>query len=293
MGSFKVRHKEPEGGATVRKFLKLASVGAIALVCGVRSVPAQQAEEPGGEAEKMGTAEHVETENKEAATEEKESWLPGSLSGNVAIVTDYSFRGVSQTGRDMAAQGGIDYNHDSGIFLGYWASSTNFGNTYMENDFYGGYAGALDKWSYKLSATFFYYPKDQEFNYWELGAFTGYDFDIFSLSTGFIGSPDYFGTLGTGFYVPMGINIPIGTVTCPFPGMEKKCFDLSVDSNAGYTNTSQQIFTGTHHYWDWNTGMVFALPFNFKLDFRYVGTSEADKVRDAGNRFIFAAKYAF
>ncbi|MEO8605004.1 MAG: TorF family putative porin [bacterium] len=277
----------------MRTILKLASVGAIALLCCARSVIAQQAEEPGGEAEKMGTAAEVKAEDKKAAAAD-ESWLPGGLSGNVAIVTDYSFRGVSQTGRDMAMQGGIDWNHDSGVFAGYWASSTNFGNTYMENDFYGGYAGAIDKWSYKLSTTFFYYPKDQQFNYWEFGAFTGYDFDFLSLSTGLIGSPDYFGTLGTGFYVPMGVNVPIGAVTCPIPGMEdKKCFDLSFDANAGYTHSQLDIFANTHHYWDWNAGLVFALPFNFKLDFRYVGTSEADQVFDAGNRFVFAAKYAF
>ena len=279
----------------MRTILKLASVGAIALVFSAGSVAAQQAEEPGGEAEKLGTAKEVKAEDAEAKEEASESWLPGGLSGNVAIVTDYSFRGVSQTGRGMAFQGGIDWNHDSGVFLGYWASSTNFGNTYMENDFYGGYAGAIDDLSYKVSATFFFYPQDQQFNYWELGAFTGYDFGVASVSTGVIGSPDYFGTLGTGIYVPLGINVPIGTVTCPFPipGMEKKCFDLSFDANGGYTHSENDIFTGTQHYWDWNAGMVFALPFNMKLDFRYVGTDQADNVFDAGNRFVFAAKYAF
>jgi hypothetical protein len=54
------------------------------------AVLAQQAQEPGGEAEQLQTAEDVEAEKAEAAKEEKESWLPAGLSGNVAVYTDYS-----------------------------------------------------------------------------------------------------------------------------------------------------------------------------------------------------------
>ena len=267
---------------------------AMGLMAHYPAVFAQQAEEPGGEGERIGTAEHVEKEKAEAATEEKENWLPLGVSGNVAVYTDYSFRGISQTSRNMALQGGFDFNHDSGLFAGYWASSTNFGNTYMENDFYGGYAGAIDDWSYKLSATFFYYPNDEQFNYWEFGGFTGYDFKIFSLSTGFIGSPDYFGTLGTGFYIPAGINIPLPTISCPF-AKGKDCISPSLDANGGYTHSQQRIVSNAQHYWDWNAGLVLTLPFHFKLDFRYVGTDVNDVVPDgdAGDRFIFGAKYVF
>jgi uncharacterized protein (TIGR02001 family) len=257
------------------------------------AVCAQQAQEPGGEGEQLEPSKEVESEEAEAETAEKKSWLPLGVSGNVAVYTDYSFRGISQTGRDMAAQGGFDFNHDSGLFAGYWASSTNFADTYMENDFYGGYEGAIGDFSYKASATFFYYPRDQVFNYWELGAFGGYDFGVLSLSTGFIGSPDYFGTLGTGFYIPAGISIPLPTLSCPIPN-GKDCIEPSLDANGGYTHSEELIVSNAHHYWDWNAGLVLALPFNFSLDFRYVGTDVADVVgRDAADRFIFGAKYSF
>jgi len=258
---------------------------------------AQEEQEPGGEAERVKPAPEVKAE--EAAVAKKTSWLPGGLSGNVAVYTDYSFRGVSQTGKDMALQGGIDYNHDSGLFAGYWASSTNFANTYMENDFYGGYAGAIDKWSYKVSTTFFYYPRDEVFNYWEFGAFTGYDFGVASVSTGFIGSPDYFGTLDTGFYIPVGFAIPFPTIKCPW-GDHETCFDWGFDANGGYTHADRQIFVdsatgaGTQHYFDWNMGIVLTMPFNLKLDFRYVDT-QIDNVHvpDGDARFVFGAKYLF
>ncbi|MEO8605450.1 MAG: TorF family putative porin [bacterium] len=249
---------------------------------------ADDEQEPGGEAERVETAPEVKAED--AAVAKDEDWLPGGFSGNAAVYTDYSFRGVSQTGKNMAGQWGIDYNHDSGVFLGLWGSSTNFGNTYLEQDFYGGYAGAIDDFAYKVSATFFYYPGDEQFNYWELGAFGSYDFGLASVSTGFIGSPDYFGTLDTGFYIPAGFAIPLPTVSCPFPNGEK-CFDWAIDANGGYTHADRNIFAD-HHYFDWNAGVVFTLPFNVKLDFRYVDT-DVKNVRDADARFVFGAKYLF
>ena len=45
---------------------------------------------------------------------------PHTVTGNVAIVSDYRFRGISQTFADPAIQGGIDYAHSSGFYLGNW-----------------------------------------------------------------------------------------------------------------------------------------------------------------------------
>lgn len=271
----------------MRTTTRIASV-----VCGLLAVfaTAATAQEPGGEAESTETAKEIKAEDE--AAEEPTGWLPGGLSGNVAVVTDYSFRGVSQTQRDMAVQGGIDWNHDSGVFLGTWASPVDFGDAYLEADFYGGYAGAIEDFSYKVSTTYFYYPGADVFSYWEFGLFTGYDFGVTSVSAGVIGSPDYFGTLGTGWYVPFGFAIPIGTVACPFPGKQwENCFDLGFDANAGYTHTENDIFAD-HHYFDYNAGLTFDMPFNLRLDFRFVGTDVKD-VHDAGNRFVFGAKYSF
>ena len=48
----------------------------------------------------------------------------GGFSGNVTIASDYSFRGVSQTGLLPAVQGGFDYELDNGFSFGTWASCT-------------------------------------------------------------------------------------------------------------------------------------------------------------------------
>jgi len=47
------------------------------------------------------------------------------VTGNMAIVSDYRFRGISQSYLGPAIQGGIDYAHPSGFYIGNWNSSVS------------------------------------------------------------------------------------------------------------------------------------------------------------------------
>lgn len=49
------------------------------------------------------------------------------VSMNVALTSDYIFRGISQTQGDPAIQGGLDVAHESGLYIGTWASNVDFG----------------------------------------------------------------------------------------------------------------------------------------------------------------------
>jgi len=66
-----------------------------------------------------------------------------TISGNVALVTDYRFRGVSLSGGDPAIQGGITLSHSSGFYIGTWSSSIDGGALYgqQELDLFGGWTG--------------------------------------------------------------------------------------------------------------------------------------------------------
>lgn len=68
-----------------------------------------------------------------------------TITGNVALVTDYRFRGISLSGGDPAIQGAINVNHSSGLYVGAWASSLEeslgYGST--ETDIYAGWTGPL------------------------------------------------------------------------------------------------------------------------------------------------------
>jgi uncharacterized protein (TIGR02001 family) len=46
-----------------------------------------------------------------------------TLSFNVGAVSDYRYRGISQSRLDTALQGGADYAHKSGAYIGVWGSS--------------------------------------------------------------------------------------------------------------------------------------------------------------------------
>lgn len=70
---------------------------------------------------------------------------PISISGNVAVTSDYRFRGVSLSGGDIALQGGIDLTTTSGFYFGTWGSSIEGGTPYgdIELDVYGGWSGEV------------------------------------------------------------------------------------------------------------------------------------------------------
>ncbi len=88
---------------------------------------------------------------------------PVTVSGSVALVSDYRFRGVSQSDRGMAVQGGITATHESGLYAGTWASSLGgwgrFGGSNMELDLFAGYAVPLgENATLDVGLTWYMYP---------------------------------------------------------------------------------------------------------------------------------------
>lgn len=118
-----------------------------------------------------------------------------ALTMNIALVSNYIFRGLTQTNNKPAVQGGIDYAHGSGFYVGTWLSNISwytdqnagvksapqalsaptaaqsapaFGTNYvtgksnqasLEWDFYGGYKGGFaDDWTYDLGLLRYQYP---------------------------------------------------------------------------------------------------------------------------------------
>ena len=69
---------------------------------------------------------------------------------NVGVVTDYRYRGISQTRLKPALQGGIDYTNPNGLYLGTWLSTIKWikdagGKSDAEWDLYGGYKFEVSK----------------------------------------------------------------------------------------------------------------------------------------------------
>lgn len=116
---------------------------------------------------------------------------PHTLTGNVGLYSDYVFRGVSQTAEDPAIQGGFDYAHASGFYLGTWASNvetSDLNGANLEWDFYGGYSASAGDLGYNVGLLKYYYP----------GQNAGADFDTLEL---------YGGVTYKGFGVKLSYNL--------------------------------------------------------------------------------------
>jgi uncharacterized protein (TIGR02001 family) len=91
-----------------------------------------------------------------------------TLSYNVGATTDYRFRGIAQTSTNPALQGGVDFAHKSGLYLGTWASNISWIKDYvgatdgsLELDLYGGYKGEISKdFTYDLGLIAYTYPSN-------------------------------------------------------------------------------------------------------------------------------------
>ena len=96
---------------------------------------------------------------------------PFSISANIGAVSNYMWRGVTQTGDQPAISGGLDLTHESGFYAGTWVSNVDFGDagTY-EIDGYFGFGGDInDNLSYDLNAIYYAYPDGRDSDFAEIG----------------------------------------------------------------------------------------------------------------------------
>ena len=89
------------------------------------------------------------------------------VSFNAAVVSDYRYRGISQTRLQPAVQGGADYvNNPTGLYIGAWASSIKWtkdagGDGDVELDIYAGKRGQVsDAVSYDVGVLTYVYPSN-------------------------------------------------------------------------------------------------------------------------------------
>jgi uncharacterized protein (TIGR02001 family) len=84
-----------------------------------------------------------------------------TLSGNLGIFSDYRFRGVSQTNKLPAIQGGVDLALKNGLYLGNWNSNVDskmYNGASIEMDFYGGYKATFGDFGLDVGGIYYYYP---------------------------------------------------------------------------------------------------------------------------------------
>lgn len=154
---------------------------------------------------------------------------PHSVSANIGVVSNYIWRGVTQTQDGAAVQGGLDYGHASGFYAGVWASNVDWndegavqdviievdpwtglpatdenGNLVgvtsgasdpaspnYELDLYLGYGGQVnDDFSYDINTIYYAYPDGRDSDFWDIGASGTYKWFTLGLSYTVYGQND-------------------------------------------------------------------------------------------------------
>lgn len=171
------------------------------------------------------------------------------FSANVALTSDYKFYGFSQSNEGWAIQGGFDVSHESGFYLGTWASSIDFAAgsadpATIELDIYGGYSGEFSNGvAYDVGAVRYGYPNQSEdfgggdYEYWEIYGSLEYSFGGTyepTVSGGIAVSPDWFGETGTSIY-------PNGSLSFTFPN------EIGAYVNVGYLDVDDIDYDYFHY----------------------------------------------
>jgi uncharacterized protein (TIGR02001 family) len=223
---------------------------------------------------------------------------PHTLTGNVGFYSQYIFRGLTQTNRDPAIQGGFDYSHSSGLYAGTWASNISWlrdGGAYsaggsMEWDFYGGWKwGFAPDWTLDLGGLYYWYPGDNN-PFCFYGAVNCPKADTFEIYAGIswkwlsakasyvvsnkaFGLPEADGT----YYIDLGVSVPLGDFA-------KELTGVTVFGHYGWQQYRGQIpglgisNSDLASYRDWKIGVSYALPKDFTIGAFYTDTSRANSL---------------
>ncbi|HKA43156.1 MAG TPA: TorF family putative porin [Burkholderiales bacterium] len=220
---------------------------------------------------------------------------PHTLTGNVGFFSQYIFRGLTQTDRKPAVQGGFDYSHASGFYAGTWGSNISWlrdngtysGGGSLEWDFYGGYKwGFAPDWTLDLGTLYYWYPGTEntlgnplnvKADTWEI--YGGLSWKWLSAKYSYAVSNKVFGTRdadGT-WYLDLSATVPLGDYW-------KDATGFSIIGHWGY-----QKYSGTDprnptvtaispvrfdndtlfSYKDWKLGLSYALPKDFTIGAYY------------------------
>ena len=180
------------------------------------------------------------------------------FSGNVALSSDYRFRGISQIDRSPAISGGFDISFDSGWYAGTWASNVGtWSNGAIEIDYYGGYSFDLaDGVGADVGVLYYNYPKDgnsPDLDYVEVYGSIAFG----SATLGFNYSPDYFAETDSFWYVYGGYEFAISDTFSIGAHIGYNAF-ADEDAFASFMGDDPAIL-GEDGYLDYNVSLNAAL----------------------------------
>jgi len=206
----------------------------------------------------------------------------GSFTAGFGVFNEYSYRGISQTQREVAVQASFGYETPTvsesvalSAYVGAWGSNVNFPGTgtTAEIDLLTGFKlKALDnKLTFDLGYIRYNYlsaPAALSYDFNEFGLVAGYDFGFAQLSLAARYSPNFFANSGIAWYKWAQVTVPM-----PFI---KTSEHVSFKAFANLGNQYVERFTNyglpNDNYWDWQAGLVVTV-YSFDLYAAYTGTN--------------------
>lgn len=207
-------------------------------------------------------AEPAADEGEEAAAAAAdESVVPGEITGEATLVSDYIFRGITNSDHNPAIQGGLSYSVDVGLpgakpYIGFWGSNVDFddgGEATVEIDAQFGFSGTIGTVDWDLGALYYAYPgarSDLNYDYWEVPLQLSYALnEHLSFQGQYAYSPDFFAGSGQAHYLMGGARWqqPIWSMT------------LSAEATTGHQWIEHNGIYGTDDYQDWRIAVSLAI----------------------------------
>ena len=185
------------------------------------------------------------------------------VSSSIAIVSDYDFRGFTQTANKPALQASLDYAHESGWYIGTWASNIDFGSTVpqTETDLYTGFSSSVGDFGWDVGIVYYGYNGNSDLNFAELYGKVSY-----KIVSGALYYSNDFGGKATGgnsdsaFYLSGDLSVPAGP--------------LALNAHIGYSSGDgievAYGFPGEDSYIDYGLGVGYSAN-NISVDLKWVG----------------------
>lgn len=184
----------------------------------------------------------------------------GEFSGNVALTSDYVYRGITQTDGAPMVSGGFDWASDD-FYVGVWASGVDFGDgTSTEIDYYAGWTPTVGAFGLDLGVIYYSYPDapdTPEQAFVELYAGASTTVGVVDLGASIAFSPEFYGETGEALYYAASAGVPVGE-------------NFGLDVSVGYSDGSED--DGFTDYTDYSIGLTTSLTDIVDIDLRYIDT---------------------
>lgn len=217
-----------------------------------------------------------------------------SITGTATGTTDYVFRNISQSNSRPAIQGSLEVSHESGFYVGTFASNVAFPgtNARQEVDGIAGFRYTISGFTADISGIYYGYPGYSEqpgqyqIAYGEAMLKLKYELEPVTFVGTAAWSPDYFGSSGNSYWIEGGVD------------WKTPVLDIVLSGRLGYQWIENNARFGTPDYMAYSIYATVPIAYGFSAAVGFYGTniSQSDcagglKVCD--NRFIASVSWTF